>query len=347
MKDTSDRDRIIEALSVKRAKRAGLAVLFMLALLLVGCGSNGKTEQPSTASDRGEVIVSTVAPSRGAPSATPFVPTPTALPTPTPPAPLAALVNGKYVFLADYEAQVEQYTQALVQAGVDFDTEDGQARLALAKRDVLEGMIDNILIEDGAAALGISVSDEELAAQVDSDITSGGGKAAFEAWLAATDLTQEEYEVMLRQSMLAQRAWDLLTADVPEAAEQVHVRHIVVDTEEAAQEIITQLQQGADFVALARDHSLDEATKDNGGDLDWFPRGVIAPELENAAFALQPGQISEAIALAGQFQILQVMERETDRPLSDEMLMQLKQDRFNRWLENLRASAVIERFVSD
>jgi parvulin-like peptidyl-prolyl isomerase len=331
----------------KRAKQAGLAIALMLSLLLVACGGNGEREPSSTPTDRGEVIVSTVTPSRGAPSATPIVPTPTALPTPTPPAPLAALVNGKYVFLADYERQVEQYKEALTEAGVDFNTEEGQARLALAKRDVLEGMIDNILIEDGAADLGVSVTDEEVDAQVDSDIANGGGKAAFEEWLAATGSTQEEYEVMLRQSLLAQRAWDVLTADVPEATEQVHVRHIVVDSEEAAEEIVAQLQDGADFVALAREQSLDEATKDNGGDLDWFPRGVIAPELENAAFALQPGQISEVIPLAGQFQIIQVVEREADRPLSDEMLMQLKQDKFDRWLEELRARAVIERFVSD
>jgi parvulin-like peptidyl-prolyl isomerase len=346
MRDTRDRDRIIAPISGKRAGHAGLAaVLLLMLLLLVACG--GEREQSSTPPDREEVIVSTVAPSRGAPSATPAAPTPTALPTPTPPAPLAALVNGKYVFLADYEKQVEQYEAALTQAGVDLSTEEGQARLAQAKRDVLEGMIDNILIEDGAATLGVTVTDEEVAAQVESDIANGGGKAAFEEWLAATDSTQEEYETMLRQSMLAQRVWDVLTADVPAATEQVHVRHIVVDTEEAAQQIIAQLQQGADFVALAREQSLDEATKDNGGDLDWFPRGVIAPELENAAFALQPGQISDAIPLAGQFQIIQVVERESDRPLSDEMLMQLKQDRFDRWLEELRAKAVIERFVAD
>jgi parvulin-like peptidyl-prolyl isomerase len=347
MRDTRGRDRIGQAMIGKRAKQAGLAIALMLSLLLVACGGNGEREPSSTPTDRGEVIVSTVTPSRGAPSATPIVPTPTALPTPTPPAPLAALVNGKYVFLADYERQVEQYKEALTEAGVDFNTEEGQARLALAKRDVLEGMIDNILIEDGAADLGVSVTDEEVDAQVDSDIANGGGKAAFEEWLAATGSTQEEYEVMLRQSLLAQRAWDVLTADVPEATEQVHVRHIVVDSEEAAEEIVAQLQDGADFVALAREQSLDEATKDNGGDLDWFPRGVIAPELENAAFALQPGQISEVIPLAGQFQIIQVVEREADRPLSDEMLMQLKQDKFDRWLEELRARAVIERFVSD
>jgi parvulin-like peptidyl-prolyl isomerase len=257
------------------------------------------------------------------------------------------MVNGQYIFLADYERQVAQYEQALLELGLDPNSAEGQERLAQAGQDVLAGLIDDILIEQGGAALGVSVSDEELEAQVEADVAAGGGQAAFDEWLLATGQTREDYKRMLRQAMISQRVWDTVTAGVPDVAEQVHARTIVVATEAEAREILSLLEGGADFVSLSRERSLDLATKDNGGDLGWFPRGLMAPELENAAFALQPGGISSAILLADRVHLIQVIEREESRALSPELQMHLQQNAFERWLEEQRAAAVIERFVGE
>jgi foldase protein PrsA len=260
---------------------------------------------------------------------------------------LAALVNGQYIFLADYEQQLAQYERALTDQGLDPNSADGQASLSQVKEDVLESLIDYVLIEQGAVALGVSLSDEELEAQIEADIAAGGGQAAFDEWLQATGQTRDEYKQMLRQTLLSQRVLEVVTADVPDATEQVHARHIVVDGQEVAQQILEQLRGGADFVALARERSLDLATKDNGGDLGWFPRGLVAPELETVAFALQPGQISDVVQFGGQFHIIQVVEREIARPLSPEMQVDLRLALFDRWLAEQRAAAEIERFVSE
>jgi parvulin-like peptidyl-prolyl isomerase len=256
-------------------------------------------------------------------------------------------VNGQYVFLADYERRVAQYEQALSDQGNDPNTPEGQAYLAAMRQDVLEGLIDGVLIEQGATALGIIIGDEELEAQVEIDITAGGGLAAFEEWLQATGQTREDYKQLLRQSLLSQRALEAVTATVPEAVEQVHARHIMADSEAAAREILALLQDGADFAALARERSLDLATRDNGGDLGWFPRGLVAPELENTAFGLQPGQFSDVVRLGEGYHIIQVVEREAARVLSEEMLLELRQITFEQWLAGLRAAAVIERFVGE
>jgi parvulin-like peptidyl-prolyl isomerase len=349
MKNTRTRDVATSNESLKLAGYGKLVVLAgLLALLLLACNSDGGEERDQErVVAQATIVVSTVGPESA--EATPLPPTESPAPTatPTPPAPLAALVNGQYIFLADYERQVAQYEQALTDLGVDLDTADGQARLEQARQDVLDSLIDDVLIEQVAPDLGVNLSEDDLAAQIAADIESGGGEAAFQEWLQATGLDQEDYRRMLRQSLLVQRVWDAVTSDVPTEAEQLHVRHIVVDSEESAQQILAQLQNGADFVSLAREQSLDTATNENGGDLGWFPRGVIAPELEEAAFGLQPGEVSEAIPLGEQFFIIQVVEREVARPLSDELSMHLKQTRFERWLADLRASAVIERFVAE
>ena len=326
--------------------RSWWPVIVLVVLLLLGCGAaedGGRTVPPD---DEPMVVVATQAPAQEPPSPAPTS-VPTITPTPTPPAPLAAQVNGQYIFLAEYERRVAQYERALLEQGIDLNTDEGQAQLEEARHDVLEGLIDSALIDQGAMAMGISLDDEELESRVEADIAAGGGQDAFDEWLQATSQTREDYKEMLRQSLLAQRVLDAVTADLGSEAEQVHARHIMVGSEEEAQQVLTMLQEGADFVALARERSLDLATKDNGGDLGWFPRGLVAPELENAAFALQPGQVSGIVYLGEGYHVIQVVEREIASPLSPEVQLDLQLATFEGWLAELRASAVIERFVAE
>jgi parvulin-like peptidyl-prolyl isomerase len=257
------------------------------------------------------------------------------------------LVNGQYLFLADYEQRVAQFEQALFEQGIDPQTNDGQAELVQARQDVLQGMIDSVLIAQGGLELGISVTDDELESQVEADIASGGGQAAFEEWLQATGQTREDYKALLREALVSQLVMDAVTAEVGTEAEQVHARHILLDSEEAAQEVLTLLEQGADFVAVTREYSIDQATKDNGGDLGWFPRKLVPPELENAAFALQPGQISGVVRLGDGYHIVQVVEREDARPLPPEMQLDLRLAIFEEWLAERRSAAEIEQFVAE
>ncbi len=332
---------------MSRVRLRSLWLVVVLALLLLtGCGAAEDDERAVPQNDQPTVVVATQTPAQEPPSPAPTL-VPTVTPTPTPPAPLAAQVNGQYLFLSEYERRVAQYERALLEQGIDLNTDEGQAHLEEARHDVLEGLIDSALIEQGALAMGISLSGEELESQVEADIAAGGGQAAFDEWLLATNQTREDYKEMLRQSLLAQRAMESVTANVGSEAEQVHARHIMVGSEEEAQQILTMLQEGADFVALARERSLDLATKDNGGDLGWFPRGLVALELENAAFALQPGQVSGIVYLGEGYHVIQVVERETARPLSPEMQLDLQLAIFEGWLAELRASAVIERFVEE
>lgn len=313
--------------------------LLALGALLAAC--NGEGARPTPSGGAPAEVASTVAMQSTTEEPT-VIPTatatPTVTPTPTPPAPLAAQVNGQYIFLTDYERRVAQYEQALADQGLDP---------AQARDEVLEGLIDGALIQQGAAALGIQVSDEELDRQVEADIEAGGGQAAFNEWLEATGQTREDYQEMLRQSMISQRAMEAVTGGLQTEAEQVHARHIQVESEEAAREILAQLQQGADFASLARERSTDLATRENGGDLGWFPRGMVAPELENTAFALQPGEVSDVLPLGEGYHLIQLVEREAARPLPPDMQIELQQAAFERWLAELRAAATIVRFAAE
>lgn len=317
----------------------------LLVVLLAACGSDAAPSQTLVAGPTDQAAV-TASPQKPLATETP-VEVPTVTPTATPPEPLAAMVDGQYIFLSDYEQRVAQFEEALFEQGIDRNTVEGQEYLSDARRDVLEGMIDGALIEQEAVALGVTLTDEELDQLVQSEVESGGGQEAFEEWLRATGFTEGDFREMLRQSMISQQVLEIVTAEIGTEAEQVHIRLITVDSEEAALEIQTLLQDGADFAALARERSLDLATKENGGDLGWFPRGLVAPALENAAFGLQPGQVSDVIRLGDGYHIIQLVERELAHPLSPEVQLELRLALFEDWLAEKRDAATIERFVGE
>jgi parvulin-like peptidyl-prolyl isomerase len=272
---------------------------------------------------------------------------PTLAAVPTPEQLLAARVNGQPILLADYEEQVAQFQAALSDQGLDLDSQEGQAALAQIRRQVLEAMINQLLTEQAAAREGIAIGDEELDSQVQADIQVVGDEGKFDQWLADNNLTREDYRALLRSELIYGAMFERVTAAVPASAEQIHIRYILLESEEEARNLLAQIQAGGDFAALAQEFSRDESTRESGGDRGWFPRGLdlMPPEAEATAFALEAGQTSGVVPSPFGYYIIQLEERDPNRPLSPEMWQGLKEQTFARLLEEQRAAAAIERFV--
>jgi parvulin-like peptidyl-prolyl isomerase len=175
-------------------------------------------------------------------------------------------------------------------------------------------------------------------------IADSGGPDAFAAQLAALGQTEADFRAGQRAAMLASIMRDQVIAEVPSVAPQVHSRHILVDSADLANSLLSQLQAGADFTSLAQQYSQDTLTRDGGGDLGWFSRGqLVSKEVEDAAFALQPGQYSGVVQSAFGFHIVQLIETDPARPIDADPLHELQKAAFERWLASLRAAANIER----
>ncbi len=77
--------------------------------------------------------------------------------------------------------------------------------------------------------------------------------------------------------------------------EERQAQHILVESEQQAEQIITQLNSGADFAKLAETHSLDTGSKDAGGDLGFFTLGVMMSEFEDKVFSMKVGEVSSPV----------------------------------------------------
>jgi parvulin-like peptidyl-prolyl isomerase len=271
-------------------------------------------------------------------------PSATTLATASPGEGLAALVNGQPISSADYERQVEQVEAFFQQEGLDAESDEGRERLAQARRQVLEQMIDQELIRQAAAEMGISISDEELEASIAGIIEQSGGEDGFNQSLAATGTTYDDFRQMLLDQLLSEAVYSSVTASIESVAEQVHARHILLPTREMAEEVLARLQAGEDFAYLAREYSEDISSRETGGDMGFFPRGVMPAEVEEVAFGLEVGELSGIVESQFGFHVLQVLERD-EREIAVEVFESLRQQTFMQWLEDQRAGATIERFV--
>jgi len=159
------------------------------------------------------------------------------------------------------------------------------------------------------------------------------------------DLNPEDYRVdeqrtvklLLLDRDQAQSTMTVLPADLEryyngnitqyQTPEEIRASHILLNTEgqdEAtvraqAEDLLAQLEAGADFATLATTHSEDPGTADNGGDLDYFGRGRMVPEFETAAFALDVGQTSGIVQTQYGFHIVRVVDKKpaTTQPFDE------------------------------
>ncbi len=248
---------------------------------------------------------------------------------------MAARVNGEGLLLSDYEQELQRYQAGIMELGQDFDQ-------ATAKEEVLKMMTDQVLLAQAAAKQGYVSDDTALQARYDELVDEAGGADALDSWMSQNFFSEDSFRRSLSLDMAAVWMRNKILAAVPTTADQVLARQVLVDNENEAIAVERRLQVGTSFETLAYEY--DPLT---GGDLGWFPAGyLLQPDVEKAAFSLQPGQYSGIIPTSYGFHIVYVVERDGQHPLSPEALLVVQRLAFEKWLADERARCVIEVLVS-
>jgi parvulin-like peptidyl-prolyl isomerase len=162
-------------------------------------------------------------------------------------------------------------------------------------------------------------------------------------FLEPSGMSRADFErLIIRPAVARERAQAQLAADVSARADQAHLAHILVATQDAAQEIYDTRLQDEPFEDVAAEVSIDSQTAPEGGDLGWGPQDLFVDEFGEAAFELEPGEISEPVQTDFGWHIIKMLEFEEDRPLTIQALSQKRSAAFERWLTELREQADID-----
>jgi parvulin-like peptidyl-prolyl isomerase len=332
-----------------------LLVLALVAVLAAACGPQMATPTPQVVSENTEVAPPTVeviaTPAAGETITTTGTITNTGTITPTggvdvalaaitPVDGVLATVNGEEITWAQYEPELRQTLYGVTrQYGVDWNKPENIALLPTAQDQILQTVVERTLLRQLAAKEGLEVSEADLNARLETEkatIMSSGQFTAWEQFLEQSGITDEYFTRLVEDAELATKLSD---AHAPaREVEQVHARHILVADEETAKQVLTRLNAGEDWSALAKELSQDTSNKDNAGDLGWFARGQMVPEFEEVAFSLEPGKTSDPVKTDYGYHIIQVLEKGT-RAMDDTAYESAKQTAFGQWLDEQTTAA--------
>ncbi|MFD0619478.1 peptidylprolyl isomerase [Paenibacillus sp. GCM10027629] len=238
------------------------------------------------------------------------------------------------------------------------------AMLEAGGTNTINSLIMYEVIGQEAKKANITVSEADIDKEVDNIKKSSGGDEGFNQMLAQYNLTVEA----LRKEMIPQvQLTKLLTPKVNvtdqeikdfyeankasmSTPEQVRASHILVKTKEEADAIEKELKGGADFAALAKEKSTDTGSKVNGGDLNFFGKGQMVPEFEEAAFKMKVGEVSEPIKSQFGYHIIKLTDKkEAVNPTLDDKKVEIKEqltkqkisEMSNEYIQGLRDKAKI------
>lgn len=289
---------------------------------------------------------------------------------------LAARVNGVGISNETLERNYEEY---LSENNVNVAAIRYPDRIDAMRRETLDLLINQELLWQAAQKQGIVATPEEVSRALDDMQTQFHTEEAFLSRLDIEGYNRESYRMHLKRLVSARKYLDTLSGEVAVSdtevhtfytenpdkfrlPEQVRARHILLklnpgDDEQvkhAVREkmagILAEAGNGGDFAALARQYS-EDASATQGGNLGFFARGEMVKPFEEAAFGLQPGELSAIVETPFGLHLIKLEDRRPARIVSEDQarwqiqayLLEVKQQQVKDYeIRTLRTGAQIE-----
>lgn len=289
-----------------------------------------------------------------------------------------AVVNGKPVTLSEFNEREAPLSRQISES---YSGADREKRLSDLKKKVMDSLIEDLLLEQEAERSGMKVSDRDIDDAID-DVKKQNNlnDETLRAALKREGLTYEAYRVQVKKQIEKSRVIgqqvrskvNVTEKDLVDYYErnqklfmkdqEVKVSHIlflvpekasnseIENIRKQASDVLEMARKGRDFSELARKYSQDASGKE-GGSLGFFKRGQILPALEQAAFSLKKGEISDLVRTTYGFHIIRVDDAKEATPepfdsvkekIRSTVTSEMMEQRYREWMEELKKTAIIE-----
>jgi parvulin-like peptidyl-prolyl isomerase len=274
-----------------------------------------------------------------------------------------AVVAGTPVTKAEFDRFFSQREKAAEAQGQNFP-KAGTPEYVDLQNQAVDFLVQRIELAKEAESLGITVTDQAVAARVDElkDQFFGGDETKYKDEVESLGLTDADVRADVRAQLIGEKIFEQVTKDVKVTPEDVRnyydenkeqfevpesreVAHILVETKKEAQDLYAQLQDGADFAELAKEHSTDTASAENGGKLT-DERGTFVPEFEEVAFALETGEIGEPVKSDFGWHIIKALAdtrpaettpfEEAKESIEEQLLEERRNEAMSEWVKQVR-----------
>lgn len=268
---------------------------------------------------------------------------------------VVARVNGVALTFKDLDDEVDR----LVPRITFHRNVYGEKRKRYYKQ-ALEELINRELEYQEALKLGRKPDKDKVDDEMKQMRNRYKSKEEFKAFLERTGMTEEKLQAQVEKEILIQ---DVLQKIVTEPSrmnddelkdyygkntsrfrqpESIKARMISTKDGKKAQEILSRIKSGEDFAVLATNMS-EDAYRIKGGDIGYIHRGRILPEIEEVAFKLKAGQVSDLIKAENMWYIVKVEDKKPERILSFEET----RDKLKKEFEVKRAREIKEKWIAD
>lgn len=245
--------------------------------------------------------------------------------------PAAAVVHGKKIPIDEVQSAVDDFHESPEYKRLAGEG-DGDAITREFEQSYLSQLIRRAVLTPEAKELGIEVTDEEVAEQLEALKAEFPSEGAFEEALREQGLTIDQLEELIHDRQLEEELRAEVTKDVGPSDEEIRehfeanidrfseteAQHILVEERSLARDIARRLQNAPDnrvdalFAKLAEQHSTDPSNANDAGELGFFSPGEFVPEFEEGAAELEIGEVSDPVQSEFGWHVIRVTDR---RPL--------------------------------
>lgn len=291
---------------------------------------------------------------------------------------IAAVVDDDVILASEVEERAAPFLQQV--AGIT-DQAQRAARAEAVRREVLDRLIDDQLIFAKAREMKLTVTSEEIDKSIEGikQDNNLSDEQLLQA-LTAQGMTMATYRQDVKKQVLRYRVLSIAVGskisisdrDLQDyydrnikkgAASEVRASHIflsipndadtgaVVAKRKEAEALLARAKAGEDFAKLAREHSEDGATRQEGGDLGYFGRDLLPKPIEEVVFAMQVGEVRGPVRADRGFHIIQLVDKrikdvKSFEEMKSDIRMRLRQKEYEKeakgFIADLRRKALVD-----